>query len=114
MPCKKSGYDRAAPHCARHPPQHKKNQDGIQGMEGDICHVMWSSPEPKNLDVSHVRKPCYRMPIRSFAVQPAKRPSDARLAETLQNERILVHINRIIVVHELVLSNRPVEDERDS
>src|ERR1700733_361584 len=96
MHCKNCRDKCATPKHARHPPQHKKEQNRCECVEKNVCKMMSARFQSVKLAIHHVRNPCQRMPIGTVGV--GKSPSDARKRQALRDFRICINIFVIVEV----------------
>ena len=109
MPGKQRRHDSAAPASPRHSQQDHEDKRRVHRMKKHIDHVKVTRSRAEQLAVEHERQPRHRMPISVLARQPAEGPGHTLRAQAVQHMGILIHIDRVIVVDEVVVPNGPID-----
>ncbi len=95
---------------AHQPHQHGEKQQRVRQVQQQIRGVMPRRIEPEQVAIEHVRDPCDRMPVAQF--RAAQRPDQPVAVQPETNPRILRHVFRIVVIHELASPHAPIRPQR--
>ena len=91
--------------------QKQKEQQGVGDMETEVDEVMAGRVKPEEFNIQRMREPSQRVPVGG--VIGAKGPGDSGPGQTLLKVRIGGDVSAVIVVDELVETNRPISGQRD-
>ena len=103
MQRKQPGQDRASPNRSGQPFENQEDKQRIDRVPQYARQVMAPRLQAVEPAIQHVRNPGQRMPVRLFAMDFAKGPSQRLPGQTCLHLQILSHIHIVVVVDKVVV-----------
>ena len=110
MQCEQRAHNQTGPGQPGRPPQQKKQQHCIGGVQQEIDVVVADRIELKDLAIQGMRQPSQRMPVS--VAKSRERPFHRVPSQAALNLGIFQNIGRVIEIDELVMNDGIVKSER--
>jgi hypothetical protein len=100
---KQSRYESALPGCLGHPVKNEKEQQRICNVEQEICQMVPSRFQSKELNIEHVGHPGHGMPV--CGITGRKGPPNRLRCNTVPDMDVLSYVYIIVIINEIALTD---------
>ena len=104
-------HECASPASPRQGLQDEKQQCRIEQVKEEIDEVMKAGVKAEKADIEHVGEPRQRVPVRRGECREG--PPDSLPRESLPDDGIVRHVERIVIIDEAEIPDLPVDPCRD-